>query len=255
MQFGLFTFPTHETIRPAEQAAAIAELYAGVSELLAAVARGDLGVAAQRTVLREAKNRELTATARIQRLLSTLPLTRMTDDAEPATVGAAVAGPDNAPCCPPKPESRVLTTGGTNVRDALARNVKHRFDSYVEVLASFDDEALSLRLNVPKHRTVAEHLWHRELACRHARSIEAGSRQEWQSLEFPWTTANFAAQLDATATAAARAIDGVTEWTATRDELLLELAEHETMHEAQIIRHIAGAERPMPKSLTWAVCD
>ena len=142
------------------------------------------------------------------------------------------------------------------MRDALIRNVKRRFDSYVEVLASLDDEALSLRLNVPKHRTVAEHLWC-IVSSRavYARSIEAGSRQEWKSLEFPWTTANLASQLDTTATAAVGAIEGVTEWTPPRDEMLLEFAEHEAMHEAQIIRHIAGAERPMPKSLKWAVCD
>jgi len=48
------------------------------------------------------------------------------------------------------------------------------------------------------------------------------------------------------------AIAGICEWTPIRDELLLALAEHEVMHEGQIIRHVYGLEGTLPKSWKWA---
>ena len=130
------------------------------------------------------------------------------------------------------------------MRAALLRNLAQRFESYAEVAQALDDAALNERLDLPKHRTVAEHLW-RVVSSRetYGRSIEAGTRQDWRG-----------AKLASSAAATTAIIGAVDEWTDERDDLLLELAEHELMHEAQIIRHFFGAGLDVPKSLRWAVC-
>ena len=142
------------------------------------------------------------------------------------------------------------------MRAALIRNLNDRFRSHSDIIAAVDDRALAERLDVPRHRTLAEHLWcvisSRES---YARSLTAGSTQAWQGARFAMDPAGFAERLEASAAAASAAIDGITDWTEARDEILIELCEHELMHEAQIIRHFFGAGLDMPKSLKWAVCD
>ena len=142
------------------------------------------------------------------------------------------------------------------MRAALIRNLHDRFRSYSDIIAAVDDRALAERLDVPRHRTVAEHLWcvvsSRES---YARSLAAGSTQAWQGASFTMDTAGFAERLDSSAAAAGAAIEGITDWTDARDEILIDLSEHELMHEAQIIRHLLGADLDVPESLKWAVCD
>ena len=142
------------------------------------------------------------------------------------------------------------------MRAPLIRNLNDRFRSYAEMIAAVDDRALAERLDVPRHRTLTEHLWcivsSRET---YARSLAAGSTQAWQGASFAMDPAGFAERLDSSAAAAGAAIEGITDWTEARDEILIELCEHELMHEAQIIRHFLGAGLDMPKSLKWAVCD
>ena len=48
------------------------------------------------------------------------------------------------------------------------------------------------------------------------------------------------------------AIDAVSDWSLEHDELLAAVAEHEVMHEGQIIRHMYGLGRELPASWRWA---
>ena len=63
---------------------------------------------------------------------------------------------------------------------------------------------------------------------------------------------DFAHALEASAKRVLEAARNVSDWTAARDALLLALAEHEVMHEGQLIRHLYGVERTPPKSWRWA---
>jgi alkaline phosphatase len=66
------------------------------------------------------------------------------------------------------------------------------------------------------------------------------------------TPADFQAKLDDSAAAFNEAIQSVNEWTSQRTTLLVTLAEHEVMHEGQIIRHMYALERELPESWVWA---
>ncbi|HJN51194.1 MAG: hypothetical protein QGI68_14800 [Pseudomonadales bacterium] len=47
-------------------------------------------------------------------------------------------------------------------------------------------------------------------------------------------------------------VDAISDWTTAREDLLMRSAEHEVMHEGQIIRHMYGLEKPLPSSFKWA---
>ena len=142
------------------------------------------------------------------------------------------------------------------MRSGVISRIEARFAAYADIAAAVDSEQIHDRLDIPRHRTVAEHLWC-VISSRltYARSIEASATEEWRGAEFSREVEGFRAQLASSAASAKAAIAGVEAWTPERDELLLDLAEHEAMHEAQIIRHFFAAALPMPPSLRWAACD
>ena len=59
-------------------------------------------------------------------------------------------------------------------------------------------------------------------------------------------------KLKASGEAVLAAIASVDDWTSERDQLLIELAEHELMHEGGIIRHMYAFELDIPASVKWA---
>ncbi len=61
-----------------------------------------------------------------------------------------------------------------------------------------------------------------------------------------------ATKLQSSADAFMTAVEGVDTWTGEHERLLLELAEHEVMHEGGIIRHMYAFELDIPKSVKWA---
>ena len=67
-----------------------------------------------------------------------------------------------------------------------------------------------------------------------------------------YTTHDFTQSLHSSADAARNVISAVSSWTPQRQELLATLAEHEVMHEGQIIRHMYALDRPLPASWVWA---
>lgn len=64
--------------------------------------------------------------------------------------------------------------------------------------------------------------------------------------------ADFREKLKTSSSAVELAIRTVSDWNDERSDLLATLAEHEVMHEGQIIRHIYALERELPESWVWA---
>ncbi len=139
------------------------------------------------------------------------------------------------------------------MRDKIIDNLTARFAAYAELIEQADDAVLQEKLDVDKHKSLAEHFWcligARES---YAKAITAG---EWMGFACSLTSfaqADFREALATSAQQALSAIHAVDDWTDEREGLLATLAEHEVMHEGQIIRHIYGTGKSPPASLTWA---
>ncbi len=128
-----------------------------------------------------------------------------------------------------------------------------RFECYSDLAEMLDDDLLTEKIDAPKHKSLTEHLWcvvgARES---YARAIEKGawdgfgcSMQTYSALDFKGSLAN-------SSLVAQTAIQSVSHWDDDRYDLLATLAEHEVMHEGQIIRHMYAIERELPASWVWA---
>jgi hypothetical protein len=139
------------------------------------------------------------------------------------------------------------------VREVIVRNLRKRIQSYSDLIAAIDSTVIGARLEIPKDKTVAEHLWcivgARES---YARALAAG---EWQGFSCSMVThdrASFEQALAESGKALLAAIESVDEWSSCEDDLLAAVSEHEVMHEGQIIRHMYGLGRELPASWRWA---
>lgn len=141
------------------------------------------------------------------------------------------------------------------MRATVIENLERRFGFYADLVEQADDETLKASLDIPRHRSLALHLWcvvgTRESF---AKAIEAGEMQGWSSSASKLDRAEFIDKLQTSATALLDAVHSVREWTPQRERLLAQVAEHEVMHEGQIIRLMFGLEKELPESCGWAVC-
>jgi hypothetical protein len=139
------------------------------------------------------------------------------------------------------------------LRTVIVQNLESRFRSYADLVGEIDDTALQERLAAPGHKSLAEHLWC-VIGAResYAKALVAGGWQGFGCSLTGHARADFEAKLESSSRAVREAIAGVKEWTREREELLATLAEHEVMHEGQIIRHMVGLSRTPPESWKWA---
>ena len=139
------------------------------------------------------------------------------------------------------------------MRDALIEALNNRFSSYRDIIENVADADLEQKLEVPKHKSLAEHLWC-VIGAResYAKAIVAGSWTGFGCSLSSFARSDFRNKLDSSAIDVTTALDSVDDWNAERDSLLLALSEHEVMHEGQIIRHLYGIERNIPESVKWA---
>ena len=141
------------------------------------------------------------------------------------------------------------------MRDIVLANLEGRFGFYADLARQVDDATLSASVDVPGHRSIGLHLWcvvgARES---YAKAIAAGEMRGWASSLENFTRSEVSAKLAAAAQAVLDAVSGIAEWTPERERLLAELAEHEAMHEGQLIRALLALEQPLPASCHWAVC-
>jgi len=139
------------------------------------------------------------------------------------------------------------------MRDAIITRMKTRFESYRDIANMVDDNGVQARIDVPKHKSLSEHIW-----------CVVGARESYAKALVDGEWAGFACSMDSCTSSDCRqklessarevisAIEGVSEWTDARNDLLLALNEHEVMHEGQIIRHLYGLELEIPPSVSWA---
>ncbi len=139
------------------------------------------------------------------------------------------------------------------MRETVVSNLLKRFDAYADLVNASDDDTLQQRLDADKHKSLAEHLWcvvgSRES---YARAIEAGAWAGFNCSMTSFSQQDFREALSNSAQAVRKSLDGVEDWSEERDALLASLAEHEVMHEGQIIRHVYGVGGELPESWVWA---
>ncbi len=139
------------------------------------------------------------------------------------------------------------------MRDAIIRNLSQRMQCYSELVAEIETTDFGASIDVPKSKTIKEHLWcivgARES---YAKAIEAGEWRGFSCSMSSFDRADFIAALADSAHAVHGVVARVTDWTPSRDDLLALLSEHEVMHEGQIIRHMYALRRTLPQSWRWA---
>ena len=139
------------------------------------------------------------------------------------------------------------------MRELIVGRLLTRFQAYKDLAAVVDDVLLNKKIDVPKHKSLAEHLWCLVGAREsYARSIEQGSWAGFSCSMDAFSAADFAAKLEESGSAEELAIGNVSDWTEGRSDLLATLAKHEVMHEGQIIRHMYALERELPSSWVWS---
>ena len=139
------------------------------------------------------------------------------------------------------------------MREIIISNLTARFAAFQDLLEQTEEADLQSRLEAPKSKSLAEHLWcvvgARES---YARAIEAGAWQGFACSMTSFSHDEFRQALNSSASAVTTALAAVKDWTEERDTLLATLNEHEVMHEGQIIRHLYGVETDPPASFKWA---
>lgn len=139
------------------------------------------------------------------------------------------------------------------MRSTVRQSLESRMRSYVDLLAQIDEAALLETLDITRHKTVKAHLWCIIGARQsYARALQMGRWQGFECSMNAYGRDDFAAALESSAKLVLDVMQAVSDWTPARDELLLALAEHEVMHEGQLIRHLYGVGRTPPKSWRWA---
>ncbi len=137
------------------------------------------------------------------------------------------------------------------MRETVVQNLIKRFNSYTELIGA--DVNLSQKLDAPKHKSLGEHLWcvvgARES---YAKALRAGEWDGFNCSMTEFSQTDFIEKLQISAADVKDTIKQIDNWTQNRELLLLELSDHEVMHEGQIIRHLYGLGYEIPASVKWA---
>ncbi len=117
------------------------------------------------------------------------------------------------------------------MHEQILSRLLSRFEAYSDLAETLDDDLLTQAIDLPKHKTLAEHLWcvvgARES---YARAIEQGSWAGFRCSMESSSAAEFREKLRDSSKAAELAIRAVSDWREERSDLLATLAEHEVMH-------------------------
>lgn len=139
------------------------------------------------------------------------------------------------------------------MRTTIIKKLEARFNAYADLIAQTDNTALEAKLEIEKHKSLKEHLWcvvgARES---YAKALAANGWQGFSCGMTAFEPSDFHAALDSSATELLAVVRSIEDWTEEQDALLATLAEHEVMHEGQIIRHLYGVGSTAPASWTWA---
>ncbi len=135
----------------------------------------------------------------------------------------------------------------------ILKRLSKRFEAYDELAATLDDALLKQKIEVPKHKSLAEHLWC-VIGAResYAKALSEGAWAGFACSMTSYGAGDYRLSLRQSGKVVQEAIAGVEDWTEESHSLLASLAEHEVMHEGQIIRHMYALERTLPESWFWA---
>ncbi len=143
------------------------------------------------------------------------------------------------------------------MRERVIEHLRALFAMHQELAESLPEAALANKLPVPSN-TIGEQFWclvgTRESF---ARAIKEGGWQGWNcsmSAEGSRDKQSVSDALTQAARQVDETLDGI-EWTDYRDGALIDLLEHETQHQGQLIRYVYGLKYKFPKSLAarWAL--
>lgn len=139
------------------------------------------------------------------------------------------------------------------MRDIVIGNLQAKLNAYDDLMIRIDDESLKQNLQVEKSKSLGEHLWcivgARES---YGRAIAAGSWQGYDCSLKELSVGSVVKALTRSKEAVLETVSGVEGWNEAQDQLLIDLLEHETMHEGQIIRLLYGLGDKPPDSWKWA---
>lgn len=138
------------------------------------------------------------------------------------------------------------------MRGKVIEHIKALFRAHQELAEILPSEAFGQQLSIPSN-TIGGQFW----CLIGARESYAKAIKEngWAgfscSMSFESTNdkKEVSKMLSQTAQDFERILEGI-EWTDERDGLLLDLLEHETQHQGQLIRYVYGLKYKFPKS--WA---
>ena len=139
------------------------------------------------------------------------------------------------------------------MRATVIHNIEQRISAYADFISAIDGDDLTRKLDIPRNKSVAEHLWcivgARES---YAKALAVGEWQGFSCSMKSYDRESFKLALESSGQTLIKAIEAVPDWLSKHDELLAAIAEHEVMHEGQIIRHMYGLGRELPASWRWA---
>jgi hypothetical protein len=139
------------------------------------------------------------------------------------------------------------------MRNQVLAHLRARFESFDDLARQVSDALLVANVPVARNKTIAEHFWC-VVGAREsfANALRAGA---WDGFSCSIEDQGRQAFIDALRSSAngfERIIGEVEDWSPARDKLLLELLEHEAMHEGQLIRHVYALGESLPSSWKWA---
>ncbi len=141
------------------------------------------------------------------------------------------------------------------MRETLLKNLAQRFASYNDLVRHIDATTLAKHLDVPRDKSVREHLWcivgTRESF---ASAIAADAPLDWKCSMTGFELQDFATALEESARTFLDTAASIGSWSDQQADLLARIVEHEAMHEGQIIRHVWGLEKTVPDSCYWTAC-
>ena len=139
------------------------------------------------------------------------------------------------------------------MKDIVIDHIQQRFGVLRELAESLTDSQLSMKLDLAKSKSAVEHFW-----------CVVGAREsyfkallvgKWSGFSCSLTDSSnrsdYIAALQRTETQFHSIVEQ-TSWSSDTEELLVNLLEHETMHEGQLIRLVYGLNLKMPISSKWA---
>ncbi len=139
------------------------------------------------------------------------------------------------------------------MQNAVINKIQNRFASFNDLIDAINDDLLGQSIAVPKHKTLNEHLWCVIVAREsYTAALQAGAWAGFNCSVTQFDTEHLKSALNNSAEIFTNTVNNISEWSDSHNDLLLDLLEHEVMHEGQIIRHMYAMNLSLPDSWKWA---